>query len=202
MILGYRAGRFEGESRPCSADRAGQTPENIPSMTIDRRTFVLALPALPAWANPPASPASAANPPGRVVLSIVGQIGRRNSGDRMDIDMATLSALPQRSFTSATPWFKDPVKFTGPLLRDVLALADAKGTTLTAVALNDYKVDLPFEDAQRWNVVLARLLNDKPMSTREKGPLFIVYPFNDSNELRSERYFSRSAWQLRSLIVK
>lgn len=167
-------------------------------MSIDRRAFLLAMPGLPAWAKP-STPAAA---PGRVVLSISGNIGRRNAGDRMDFDMAALSALPQRSFTTATPWFKEPAKFTGPLLRDVLAQAESKGTLLTAVALNDYKVDLPFEDAQRWDVVVARLLNDKPMSTRDKGPLFIVYPFNESSELRSERYFSRSAWQLRSLIVK
>ena len=50
--------------------------------------------------------------------------------------------------------------------------------------------------------VLATRLDDKPMPVREKGPLFIIYPFDESEELRSERYYSRSAWQLRTLEVK
>ena len=35
--------------------------------------------------------------------------------------MKMLESLPQTSFTTATPWWAQPRKFTGPLLRDVLA---------------------------------------------------------------------------------
>ena len=70
------------------------------------------------------------------------------------------------------------------------------------MALNNYKVDIPFEDTERFDMVLATRLDDKPMAVREKGPLFIVYPFHQSARLRSERYYSRSAWQLRSIEVK
>jgi hypothetical protein len=166
--------------------------------TLNRRLF-LAL--APAWAAAPALALDA--PKGKVVLSITGRIGKPNAGDRVDFDMEQLAALPQQSFTTATPWFKQPMKFTGPLLRDVLAAAGANGgTTLTAVALNKYKVDIPAEDARLHRMVLARLLDDKPMSVREKGPLFIVYPFDDDRALQSERYYNRSAWQLRTLEVK
>lgn len=171
-------------------------------MPNDRRFLLQTLSALTASAAlPTLHAASPPAPTGRVVLSISGAVRRTNAEGRLDLDMAALQALPQHSFTTATPWYKAEVSFTGPLLRDVLALADAHGKQLTAVALNDYKVDLPFEDARRWNVVLARLLDGKPMATRDKGPLFIVYPFHESAELRSERYYSRSAWQLRRLIV-
>ena len=68
-------------------------------------------------------------------------------------------------------------------------------------ALNDYRVDLPFDDTQRHAVLLARLLDDKPMSVRDKGPLFIIYPFDAEPSLRTTVYFSRSAWQLRSIEV-
>jgi hypothetical protein len=141
-------------------------------------------------------------PKGKVVLSITGAIGQRNADGRADFDMAMLAALPQHSFSTQTPWFKAPRKFTGPLLRDVLSAAGAKGANLTAVALNDYKVELPVADATQYDVVMARLLDDEPMSVRDKGPLFIIYPFDSQALLRSERYYSRSAWQLRSLEVK
>lgn len=140
--------------------------------------------------------------PGKVVLSVAGNVTKANAGARADFDMAMLEKLPQHSFTTATPWYPQPKTFTGPLLRDVLAAAGAKGALLRAVALNDYKIEIPAGDADRFDVIVARLLDGQPMPVREKGPLFIVYPFDSSAELRSERYYSRSAWQLRTLDVK
>ena len=109
---------------------------------------------------------------------------------------------PQRTFTVQTPWYPTPVTFTGPLLRDILAAAGANGSKIVAEALNDYKTDIPLNDAVRYYVIVARLMNEKPMPVREKGPLFIVYPFDSSPELRAEIYYNRSAWQLSTLLVK
>jgi hypothetical protein len=159
--------------------------------------LLLALSAT-AWGQA-AAPAAA---PAKVVLSITGKLAKPTAEGRADFTMAQLAALPQHSFTTSTPWFKQPVKFTGPLLRDVLAAAGAQGSTLGAIALNNYKVDIPFEDASLHPVIVARLLDDKPMPVREKGPLFIVYPFDSKPELKSERFYNRSAWQLRSIDVK
>src|SRR3990167_25334 len=162
---------------------------------------LLALPALPALLA--SLPAWALDPPkGKVLLSITGQLTRANAAGRADFDRAMLDALPQHSFTTSTPWYKAPHKFSGPLLRDVLAAAGAQGSTLRAVALNDYKGQTPADDAQRYKVLMATRLDDKPMTLRERGPLFIIYPYDDSADLRSERYYSRSAWQLRRLEVR
>jgi hypothetical protein len=145
--------------------------------------------------------ATLARPGGKVILTLSGKIDKTNAPGKAEFDMAMLEALPQHSFTTSTPWFKTPRKFTGPLLRDVLDAVGAKGSKLRAVALNDYKVDLPADDTRQWGVVLARLLDDAPMPVREKGPLFIIYPFDEDTTLRSERYYSRCAWQLKSLLV-
>jgi hypothetical protein len=141
-------------------------------------------------------------PKGKVILSITGNIQFKNADDRADFDMDMLAALPQQNFTTSTPWFKESKKFTGPLLRDVLAAAGAKGSTLKAVALNDFKVEIPVSDTRQFPMLLARLMDDKPMPTREKGPLFIIYPFDTIPEIQSARYYSRSAWQLRTLEVQ
>jgi hypothetical protein len=141
-------------------------------------------------------------PKGKVVLSVVGRVGESNADGRADFDMAMLEAMPQHSFTTATPWFKEARRFTGPLLRDVLVASGAKGTAMRAVALNDYKVEIPVEDALRHKVLMATRLDGQPMSLREKGPLFIIYPYDESADLRSERYYSRSAWQLRRLEIR
>lgn len=140
-------------------------------------------------------------PKGRVVLTFTGRIGIRNADRGAEFDMDMLAALPQHSFSTKTPWYPEARKFTGPLLRDVLAAVDAQGKNLRAIALNDYKVDLPVGDALKFNLVLARLMDDKPMPVRDKGPLFIIYPFDADEVLRNERYYSRSAWQLKTIDV-
>jgi hypothetical protein len=136
-------------------------------------------------------------PAGPVVLTIA-----LSEQAKAEFDMAAIEKLPQHSFKTTTPWHAQARTFTGPLLRDLLAAAGAKGTALRAVALNGYKTDIPFEDAAKYDVIVARLLDGKPMAVRERGPLFIVYPFDSRSELRAERFYSRSAWQLRTLEVK
>ncbi|MFO1220279.1 MAG: hypothetical protein U1E89_18105 [Burkholderiaceae bacterium] len=143
-----------------------------------------------------------AEPAGAVVLAISGKITHANRGATAVFDMDMLAALPQHSVTTRTPWFAQPRKFTGPLLRDVLALAGAQGQTLRVGALNDYRIDIPFDDVHHFDVVLARLLDDTPMTVREKGPLFMIYPFDSVPALRSPRYYSRSVWQLISIEVQ
>jgi hypothetical protein len=140
-------------------------------------------------------------PTGAVVLSVGGRLQRTNQGDRAALDMAMLEALPQHSFTTKTPWYKEARRFTGPLLRDVLTLVGAQGATLRLGALNDYRIDVPVDDARRYDVVLARLIDDKPIAVREKGPLFMIYPFDQHDALRKALYYSRSVWQLKTIDV-
>ncbi|MBC7445757.1 MAG: hypothetical protein H7273_09875, partial [Polaromonas sp.] len=52
-------------------------------------------------------------PKGKVILSITGNIKFKNAGDRADFDMDMLAALPQHSFTTSNPWYKESKKFTG-----------------------------------------------------------------------------------------
>jgi hypothetical protein len=165
-----------------------------------RRQMALALAML--LALPWSAARALDRPSGQVVLTVFGRVRKTNAGAAAQFDMAMLEQLPQQSFVTRTPWFSMPRKFTGPLLRDVLEACGAQGSNLRATALNDYRVDLPLEDTQRFEVLLARLLDDKPMTVREKGPLFIIYPFDSSAELRTTVYYSRSAWQLKSLEVQ
>ena len=140
-------------------------------------------------------------PAGAVVLTLRGKLQRTNQADSTSFDMAMLEALPQHSFTTKTPWFKEPRKFTGPLLRDLLALVGAHGSTLRLGALNDYRIDVPADDAKRFEVTLARLIDDRPITVREKGPLFMIYPFDSDAALRNPLYYSRSVWQLKTIDV-
>lgn len=169
-------------------------------MHINRRSALAGLALAPVAALSPNAWALS-KPANPVVLTLRGKVSITNEGGVANFDMAMLERMAQRSITTRTPWYEGPRKFTGPLLRDVLQAAGAQGTTLRAIALNDYKVDIPFEDAMKFDVVMARLLDDKPMPVREKGPLFIIYPFDDKSELRVPQYFARCAWQLRTIEI-
>jgi hypothetical protein len=169
-----------------------------------QRRSLLSFAALP-WLGASLPARALDNPDGPVVLTLTGRVrlpNRQVNGEpQAEFDMAMLEKLPQQSYTTRTPWYSLPRKFTGPLLRDVLAAASAQGQALRATALNDYRVDIPFDDVQRFDVLLARLLDDKPMSVRDKGPLFIIYPFDSNAALRKALYYTRCAWQLRSIEV-
>ena len=169
-------------------------------MSIRRRTALssLTLAPLATWTAAPAW--ALGKPVGPVVLTLRGKVSTVNEGGAAHFDMPMLERMAQRSITTRTPWYEGPRKFTGPLLRDVLQAAGAKGTTIRAVALDGYKVDIPFEDAMKFGVVMARLLDDKPMP-RDKAPLFIIYPFDDKAELRVPQYFARCPWQLRTIEI-
>lgn len=141
-------------------------------------------------------------PKERPILAVSGKIAVKNAGETARFDMKMIEALPQHTFTTSTPWFDKPVKFTGPLLADVLAAVKASGTSVSAVAINDYKITIPVTDTGKFKVIVARLIDDKPIPVREKGPLFVVYPFDSSAELRTSTYYERSIWQLKALDIQ
>jgi hypothetical protein len=138
----------------------------------------------------------------KVILTITGNVQKLAGVDALDFDMAALARLPATSFNTRTPWYAEPRKFTGVLLKDLLASVGGTGNTLKAMALNDYRVELPAEDWLQHGAMLAYLLDDKPMTVREKGPLVIIYPFSDRREVRTAVHYSRAVWQLRSLELR
>lgn len=140
----------------------------------------------------------------RAVLTISGTPLSGNPPSVVALNLAQLKALPQVTHTSKTPWYKEPVTFTGPLLRDVLAAAKMQpGLTLKAVALDEYAVTIPWSDAQDFDVVLAHSIDGVALTPRSKGPLFVMYPYDSQPKvLQSVKYYERSIWQLRSLQVQ
>lgn len=138
-------------------------------------------------------------PTGKVVLTLSGKVADTNDAKQAKLDMAMIRKLPQISFTTQTPWDPKPVKFTGPRLKDVLALVKGSGTSLVAVALNDYKITIPMSDVDEHGVLLAHQMDDADIPVRTKGPLFIVYPFDSKPELKSTKFYERSIWQLKAI---
>ena len=144
----------------------------------------------------------AAAPPTQFKLRIDGAIVAPNASPVVELDGAALRALPQKTVTTHTPWHDGAVSFSGPRLWDVLAPLKPGGKTLHITALNDYSVDIPLSDLPRYQPVLAWQLNGKAISVRDKGPLFLIYPFDAYPELHNQLYYGRSIWQIKRITVK
>ena len=149
-----------------------------------------------------AGAAEIAAPKGPVILTVSGKIAHRNGPDAATFDAAMLDALPKRTTTASTPWYPQKTQFDGPLGAALLDKVGASGAVLKVTALNDYAVEIPVADLRKWPVILATTINGKPISVREKGPIFVIYPFDEEPSLYNELYFGRSAWQVKSIEVR
>lgn len=135
------------------------------------------------------------------VLIVRGKIGQTNQASEAAFDLDMLDRLPKAVTETETPWYPSKTRFEGPLAAEILKSVDCRGQTLKVTALNGYTVEIPVDDFRRWPVILATHVNGKPISVREKGPIFVVYPFDRDRSLYNEIYFGRSIWQVQSIEI-
>jgi len=113
-----------------------------------------------------------------------------------------LEALGVSRTRTTTVWTNGPQDFEGVSLKALLERVGAFGDRIEAVALNDYKVEIPVSDFARWPVILAWRQNGQLMRVRDKGPLWIVYPQDDFPALNNKEAQGQWTWQLKEIRVK
>lgn len=127
---------------------------------------------------------------GEVVLSIT------LDGEVLTYDLAALEEMGSVTIETSTIWTEGLQEFSGVSLDRVLAEIGVTDGLILASAINDYTVEIPVADAVEGGPIVAFRNNGEPMSIREKGPLWIVYPYDSKPEYQSEVIYSRSIWQL------
>ena len=140
-------------------------------------------------------------PTGRVILTVSGKISATNSGDTAQFDLEMLRAFPALSFSTTTLWTEGVREFTGVPLAVLLDSLGTSGSTVDAWAINDYLAEFELEELEQDVPIIAYEMDGKPMSRREKGPLWIVYPYDSDSDYRTELVYARSVWQLDRLEV-
>jgi hypothetical protein len=140
--------------------------------------------------------AELARPEGEVILTVSGSIGVTNAESVAEFDLDMLKAMTATSFSTTTIWTDGAHDFTGVSLADFVAALQMKGDTLRATAINDYAIEVPLSDAVDGGPMIAYHLDGEPMSVRDKGPLWLIYPFDSNADYQSEVIYSRSIWQL------
>lgn len=152
--------------------------------------FFVAISTLPVWADD----LDAAQ--GEVLLTVSGAIEETNADGVAQFDLAMLEALGNTVIDTSTIWTDGTQSFQGVPLKVLIDRLGIKGENLRATAINDYAVEIPTSDAVEGGPMIAYKLNGDLMSVRDKGPLWIVYPYDLDQGYRSEVIYSRSIWQL------
>jgi len=140
-------------------------------------------------------------PSGDVLLTLSGDVQNETSGGVVELDIDMLKAMPSTRFSTTTIWVEGSQDFTGVSLKHVLKVAGIETATIEAVALNDYKVEIPVDSIEDDAPIIAYEMNGKKMSSRDKGPLWIVYPYESDPKYRTEVVYSRSIWQLNRIVA-
>jgi hypothetical protein len=134
-----------------------------------------------------------------IVLTIDGKI---DGGAARDFSMGELEALGTAVIETTTPWHDAKIRFEGVPLQRLMEHVGASGETAAVLALNNYRTEVPLSDFKTYSVILAIKKDGAYMPVSDKGPFFIIYPFDSFAELKSELYYARSAWQVRSITIE
>jgi hypothetical protein len=132
-----------------------------------------------------------------ILLTVSGAV---DGGERGMTD-ADLLALPQVSFRTTTIWTEGEVTFSGPSLAAVLEAAGAGAGDLTFTAVNDYSVTMPRSAVEAGAPIIANRIDGAPFSRRDKGPLWVVFPYDSDPRFRAETVYAYSVWQLTDIVV-
>ena len=116
--------------------------------------------------------------------------------EKHSFTLADLRSMPATGFETTTIWTEGPQMFEGVSLEYLLEALSVSEGTIVATAINDYSVEIPLGDAVASGPIIAYHNNGEEMSRRDKGPLWIVYPYDSKREYQTETIYSRSIWQL------
>lgn len=114
-------------------------------------------------------------------------------------EVQDLDALEQVELLTATTWSEKPIRFSGPLVRDVL-----KGSGITdpsdiirATAYNGYHVDIPVAEFHDHDVLLASRANGELIRLEDRGPYRFIYDFSKVGAKKDSYWI----WMLEKVVV-
>lgn len=118
------------------------------------------------------------------------------AGGARVLGLADLRHMGATELMTSTPWTDRPETFTGVTGRRFVEALEATGTEVIAEALNEYRVAIPFPVLATDDALLAYARNGEPMSVRDKGPVWIVFPFDADPRFLSDSHRAYSIWNL------
>jgi hypothetical protein len=122
-------------------------------------------------------------------------------GTKTVMTTAQLEELPVSEISTSTPWTDGVHTFKGVSFADLLDEAGIKAKEVRVSALNDYNIVIPTEELRDSGAILAYLFDGAEMSIRDKGPYWVIFPFDSDVRFQTDRYWSYAVWQVKSINV-
>lgn len=126
-------------------------------------------------------------------------------GDQVvTLDREQLNAMVQAELRTSTTLQPEVGRWQGVLGRDLLArlgVEEGQVRPMTMRSWDDYRIDMTTEDFYLWDVLIATRLNGEPLEVEDLGPLRVIYPRDQHQELQDSRFDHRWVWLLRSIEV-
>lgn len=124
-------------------------------------------------------------------LSVVGP----DAEETTTFDLAALQSLESVAVNTTTIWTEGVQEFVGvPLAKLTAEMTGAFDLRMTAI--NDYVVTMSSEFLNDRYPIVAYERNGALMSVRDKGPFWLIFPFDEDEAFTTEAMLSRSIWQL------
>lgn len=113
------------------------------------------------------------------------------------LDEAALAALPQVEFETATPWTLGTHRYRGPTLKSVLAQQQVdSASAIDVAAFNGYQQRVDLSLFAKVPLTLVRYQDDKPLTRRNKGPLWLLVPLSAHPDMDVSAIHNNMVWQV------
>ncbi|WP_413228629.1 hypothetical protein [Aeromonas caviae] len=113
------------------------------------------------------------------------------------LDETALAALPQVEFETATPWTLGTHRYRGPTLKSVLAAQQVdSASAIDVAALNGYQQRVDLSLFAKVPLTLVRYQDDKPLTRRNKGPLWLLVPLSAHPDMDVSAIHNNMVWQV------
>lgn len=138
-------------------------------------------------------------PTGPVVLRVDGNVTAANVETATVFDLAMLKSLGTESFSSKTEWTEDTHIFTGVPLKVLIEKVGASGDEILAMAADGYAISIPMTDLDRYSILLIYAIDGKELDPADKGPLWVMYRWDQMSPQEIEDKSPNAVWQLQQL---
>ncbi|MFG1490298.1 molybdopterin-dependent oxidoreductase, partial [Oceanospirillum sp. HFRX-1_2] len=97
------------------------------------------------------------------------------------LTLSDLQAMPDNTVSTETIWTDKRHTFSSVRFKDLFEelKVDTSGKKITMIALNDYSIEVDVDTLVKHNAFIAYAMDGKTMRIRDKGPLWVLYPFSD-----------------------
>jgi len=108
--------------------------------------------------------------------------------------------MEQTTIRTGNDFVDGVAAFRGPAAMDVIDLIGRAGADhVRMTALNEFSVTIAIAELEKYGAILALEMNGRPLTRRDRGPIWLIYPMDFYPELNDPAYNSRLIWQLEAI---